>query len=116
MNTHLLAAITNPVLPKAIGDAGSGDGDGGKVIGMLVGNIIGGIMIAGFLLSMVFVLLGGLSWITAGGDKAQLESARNKITNAIIGLIIVASIWAVMSLIGPFLGIDFPTLPIPTIK
>ena len=116
MHSNLLAQIKNPVLPKSIGEAAAGtQGEGGKVIGMLVGNIVGGIMIIAFLMALLFIIMGGMSWVTAGGDKAQLESARNKITNAIIGLIIIASIWGIMNLLGPFLGIPFPNLPIPTI-
>jgi hypothetical protein len=116
MHTTLLAQIKNPVLPKSIGEAAAGtQGEGGKVIGMLVGNIVGGIMIIAFLMALLFIILAGVSWITAGGDKAQLESARNKITNAIIGLIIIAAVWGIMNLLGPFLGLTFPNLTIPTI-
>jgi hypothetical protein len=114
MDTHVLAQIRNPVLPELIGD--SSTATGGSAIGLLVGNIVGGIMIIGFLLAFFILLSGGISWITAGGDKAQLENARNKIINAIIGLIVVAAVWAVMALIAPFLGLTFPDLPIPTIE
>jgi hypothetical protein len=113
MHSRLLAQITNPVLPKVIGDAGKDNG--GNAIGLLIGNIVGGIMIIGFLLAFFILLSGGISWITAGGDKAQLENARNKITNAIIGLIVVAAVWGIMAVVGPFLGISFPDLTIPTI-
>lgn len=114
MNPKLLAQITNPVLPTSIGNAGRDAG--GTAVGILVGNIVGGIMIIAFLLAFFYLLMGGMSWITAGGDKAQLEGARNKITNAIIGLILVAAVWAIMSLLGGFLGITFPELTIPTIQ
>jgi hypothetical protein len=112
MHSNLLAQITNPVLPKVIGNAGK---DGGTAVGLLIGNIVGGIMIVAFLLAFFILLSGGISWITAGGDKAQLESARNKITNSIVGLIIVAAVWGIMAVVGPFLGISFPDLTIPTI-
>jgi len=109
----ILAQLNNPVLPTALGNPPNGEG--GKAIGMLIGNLMGGIMIIAFLLAFIYLIMGGISWITGGGDKAQLESARNKITNAIIGLIVVASAWAIMNLVGPFLGISFPNLTIPTI-
>lgn len=116
MHSTLLAQIKNPVLPKVIGEASGSQGDGGKAIGLLVGNIMGGILIIAFFLAFFILITGGITWITAGGDKAKLEEARNKITNAIIGLIIIAAIWGIMNLIGPFLGLDFPNLPIPTIE
>lgn len=56
---------------------------------------------------MVFVqlILGGLQWLTSGGDKGKIEEARNKITAAVVGLIIVASSYAVFTLILKSLGI-----------
>jgi hypothetical protein len=35
-----------------------------------------------------------------------MEEARNKITHAIVGLIIVGSAWAVMTLVQNFLGVQ----------
>jgi hypothetical protein len=112
MEQKLLAIIKNPALPPALGNNPAG---GGAVVGMLIGNIIGAIVILAFLFALFFLLTGGLSWISSGGDKAQLEQARNKITHAIIGLIIIAAVWSIMNIIGPFLGISFPNLPFPTI-
>jgi hypothetical protein len=111
---RLLAVITNPALPGAPGLADPGSGGGGNAVGRLIANIVGAIMILAFLMALFYLLAGGLSWISGGSDKAQLESARNKIIHAIIGLIIVASIWAIMNIVGPFLGLDFPNLRLPT--
>ena len=52
------------------------------------------------------LVIGGVRWITSGGDKAQTESARNQITAAIIGLIVVFAAWAVANLIELFFGVD----------
>ena len=114
MTANLLAAITNPVIPAVIGSGNTANGP--MVIGNIVGSVIGAILIIAFLLSMFYLLTGGVSWITSAGDKTQLENARNKITNAIIGLMVVAAVWAVSSLIGPWLGIGFPKLNFPTIE
>ena len=113
MESELLAQISNPVLPNSLGN---NTGGGGNTIGLLIGNIVGVIVIIAFLMAFMYLLMGGISWITSGGDKAQLESSRNKITHAIIGLIIVAAVWAIMNIVGPFLGLNFPNLTIPTIN
>ncbi len=76
---------------------------------------IGRVISAGFalllvvagLLAFVFLLLGGLQWITSGGDKAGLEGARNKIVHAIVGLIVVFSAWALTLLLQNFVGYTF---------
>lgn len=109
-----LAQITNPVLPDALGKGSTEQG--GTVIGKLISNIVGLLFMFAFLLSLLYLLMGGLQWITSGGDKAQLESARNKITNAIVGLIIVAAAYAIFTLVGQFLGLDVANLHIPSFK
>ncbi len=73
--------------------------------GKLVSAIVGTLLIVAALLAFLFLILGGIQWITSGGDKAGMEAARNKITHAIVGLIIVGAAWAIMILIQNFLGI-----------
>ncbi len=51
-------------------------------------------------------IIGGFSWITAGGDKGKLTEARDRITNAFIGLIIVVAGWSILALTGKVLGLD----------
>jgi hypothetical protein len=76
-------------------------------IGKLISSVIGLLLFVAVLLAFFFLILGGIQWITSGGDKAGMEAARNKITQAIVGLIIVGASWAVMILIQKFLGVDF---------
>lgn len=57
--------------------------------------------------SLFYLLMGGIQWITSGGDKAGVAAARDKITAAFIGLAIVACIFAFTNFIAPLLGIEF---------
>lgn len=115
MTTHLLAQIRNPVLPPTLGGGTSPDvNQGGTALGKLIGNLLGALFIAGFLLTFMMLVMGGIQWITAGGDKQALEKARTGITNAIMGLVIVAATYALMTLIGKFFGIDITALTIPS--
>jgi len=45
-------------------------------------------IIAG-LTSLIVGLLGGMDWITSGGEKEALEKARNKIQAAIVGILVL---------------------------
>lgn len=109
----LLAQITNPVLPPSIG---SGDNSvGGTAVGSIVSGTMGVMFIASFAMAFAYLVFGGVQWITSGGDKASLEAARNKIIHALVGLVIVASTWAVITLVAEFFGLKFEKLPIPTI-
>jgi len=84
-------------------------------LGSLVGGAVGLVIIFALIIAFFFLIIGGIKWITSGGDKAQVEEARNQITNALIGLAIVAAAWAIMKLIGFFFGIDPFSLDVPTI-
>lgn len=49
--------------------------------------------------SFVFLIVGGIQWITAGGEKDNLEKARKKITGAVIGLALVLSVYAIATIV-----------------
>lgn len=44
--------------------------------------------------AVIIVMIGGLSYITAGGNAEQATNARRRIAGALIGLIVVALAWA----------------------
>src|SRR3990167_4802784 len=74
-------------------------------VGRLISGLIGVAMLLAALAVFIYLIWGGFEWITSGGDKAGVENARNKITAALIGLVIVASAWAIMRLVEFFFGI-----------
>ena len=74
-------------------------------LGVLLGNIITLILIAAALVFFFMLVIGGIQWMVSGGDKAATESARGRITAALIGLVIVFSAWAIIKLMEQFLGI-----------
>lgn len=126
MTTHVLAAIgpvtdgggteglTNPVLPFLFGRSPAQDA-GTTALGRLVASLISFFIIIAALIALLYLVLGGLQWITSGGDKSGMEQARNKITHAVLGLIIVAASWAIWVLVGNFLGINFQHIPVPSL-
>jgi hypothetical protein len=75
-------------------------------LGNLISAIVGTLLIIAALIAFLYLILGGIQWITSGGDKAGMEHARNKITHAIVGLIIVGAAWAIMTLVQNFLGVN----------
>ena len=111
MNRYL-AELTNPVLPTNLGSGSISQG--GTVIGKLISSIGGLFFIFPFCLTFLYLLTGGLSWLTSGGDKSKLEVAKDKITNALVGLVIVAAAYAVFALVGQFFGLDVKALKIPS--
>lgn len=80
--------------------------------------VSGFIKLALIIAAIVFffiLVIGGVRWIASGGDKAQTEAARNQITAALVGLIIVFAAWAILALIKTFFGVDIFQLTLPSI-
>lgn len=61
----------------------------------IAANIIN--IVLGFLgiILLLIVLYAGFLWMTAGGDAAKVEKAKAWLRNAVIGLIIILSSWAI---------------------
>lgn len=55
-------------------------------------------IIAG-LIAILYLLLGAFAWITSGGNKESVDKARDKIQNALIGIILVFAVLAVVGLV-----------------
>lgn len=55
------------------------------------------------------IVIGGLQWINAGGDPKAMTAARTRITNAVIGLLIVVAAYAVALIIGQVFGLSIVT-------
>ena len=64
------------------------------------------LFVVAILAALAFLLWGGISWITSGGDKEKLEKARKTIIYAIIGLIVVLLSVVIIHIIGIFLGVE----------
>jgi len=75
-------------------------------LGAIISGALGFIMALAALLVFLYLILGGIQWITSGGDKGKTEEARNKITAAVIGLIVLAAAYAVLQIMLSFLGLD----------
>ena len=86
--------------------ATAGNFFGFTCIANLVSNIVSVAFILASIAFFVFLVWGGIEWITSGGDKTKTEQARNRITNALVGLAIVAASYAVMRLISYFFGVN----------
>lgn len=81
--------------------------DAHSAISRIISSIIGVMTIAAGVWFLLQFSVGGFNWINAGGDKAKLQAARDKLTNAFVGLLVVVAGWAILALAGTFFGVDF---------
>ena len=63
------------------------------------------IIIAGFL-SVVFIFVGGISFILSGGQEEKIKSAVSTIRYAIIGLIVTILATVIIGTVGKAMGLD----------
>lgn len=75
-------------------------------IGGLINGVLSFVMVLAALLVFMYLIWGGIEWITSGGDKGKTESARNKITAAILGLIVLAASYAILLIALNFIGFE----------
>jgi len=87
---------------------------GSLTVGGIVSGFIRLILVIAALVFFFILVIGGIRWIASGGDKAQTETARNQITAALVGLVIVFAAWAIVQLINTFFGIDIFSLSLPS--
>lgn len=69
------------------------------------------LLIFAILLSLFFLIYGGISFITSAGDKQKVVAARQKLTYAIVGLIIVLASFFIVNFVYEIFGLQFTRIP-----
>ena len=73
----------------------------------VIGFIIRFLFIVAGLIALLFLLLGGIEWITSGGNKENVDKARQKIQAAVVGLIVVFIVLGIVVLLEQVLDTGF---------
>lgn len=59
------------------------------------------------LVALIYLLLGALSWITSGGNKENVDKAREKIQAALLGMILIFVVLAIVGVIENIFNMGF---------
>ncbi|MBI4059095.1 hypothetical protein HY404_02520 [Candidatus Microgenomates bacterium] len=102
-----MKGVTNPLLNKDLQNL-SGEDFFAKLLPMLITVTL----VIAAIIFIFMMLLGGISWMTAGGDKQKVESARGHLTSALIGLFIVFTVFALATLLEGLFDINILVLDI----
>jgi len=62
-------------------------------------------------LAIIFLILGGIHYITSSGDPKQIKSAKDQLTYAVVGLVVAIMSFAVVNVLSKFFGVDLLKLP-----
>lgn len=93
--------INDPIDP-ALGGYGS---TGAGLKNFITSALSAAVTIAG-LAFFVYLLYGGLMYLTAAGDEKNLEKAKKTLSNGLIGLVIVAATWFIIRIVETVLKIN----------
>jgi hypothetical protein len=72
----------------------------------LIAAFVNLILVVSAISSFFMLLIGGLKFILAAGEKEATKAATRQMANALIGLVIVFSVYALMNMLSSFFGIN----------
>lgn len=102
--------VTSGINNPAIGNLNNNSGV--SFIQQLIPSLIGLAFVAGALLFFFMLVLAAIQWIGSGGDKAAVEGARGKLTQALVGIIVLFSAFAIIKVIETFFNINILNIDI----
>ena len=90
-------------------------GTDGANIATTIQNIVVFFIVLAVIIALLYLLYGGIKWITSRGEKTEVEAARNHIIAAIIGLIVVFLAIFIVTIVLSAFGLNIGQLVIPKI-
>lgn len=87
-------------------DPGETAASAAETLTKIFSNTFGVLTIVGGLMFILYFIMGGIQWVSSGGDREKVEKAKKQMTNAAIGLIVVVVSYSIAFIIGKVLGIE----------
>ncbi len=81
--------IKNTSLPAQIQAYSPGEG-----LAFYIAQLWRAVVTVGGIAVLIFLIWGGVEWLTAGGDKTRVETAQKMISNSLIGLAVLIGSYA----------------------
>jgi len=99
IRTAIVAGLTNVALVAISAPAYAAIQDplGGKTLDQLIANAFVVLFAAVAVIAIGFLVVGGIQYMTSGGDKMGVQAAQGKITGAIIGLIVALGSYLIVN-------------------
>jgi TRAP-type C4-dicarboxylate transport system permease small subunit len=71
-----------------------------SILNMAINLVLG----IGIALTIIFLIIGGIQYVTSRGDQKAADTARKSLTNAVIGFIIVIGAFSIRILLAKMIG------------
>lgn len=83
------------------------DPTGAGAISNFLSRLVGLFFTLALVVALFMFLWAAVEWMTSGGEKEKVASARNKIIYTIIGIVLLATAFAILNIVGIFTGFTF---------
>jgi hypothetical protein len=80
-------------------------GDQGN-IGSIISSFLNYLFPLAGILLLLYLLFGGFGLMTSGGDPKAVQGAKSKITNALVGFLIIFAAYWIVQLVASILGLE----------
>lgn len=83
----------NEIINKAI--SSSVPTDPGRGLAFYIATLWQTVITVGGLAFIIYLVWGGIEYLTSGGDKARVDDAQKKITSSLIGIVILVASYGI---------------------
>ncbi len=90
-------------------DFGEAFGTWGENPNQVITDVVNIVLAVAAIAAFLFILWGAFKYVTAGDDSSKTEAARKTITNAVVGLILVALSFVIWVIVINLTGLNFGT-------
>lgn len=93
------AASASSLITSGTTAACSGGACGNSSINTIFGEVANILVFLVGAVAVIFIIIGGLRYVTSNGDSKQTEAAKNTILYAVIGLIVAIASYAIVNFV-----------------
>ena len=123
----LIISSVNVIAACTTGSQGSSDNPLGEIcppagipteasqVGTLITFFIKILIFAGFLMAFIWLLIGGINYITSNGEPNKTAAAQKKIVYAIVGLVVIILAFSILTLVEKVFTLDAGSITNPTL-
>lgn len=91
------ADVCSQDVPQGVKDAAGCPGNSNSDLPTVIQNILNAIIGVAGIISVVFIVVGGIQYITSTGDPGKTKKAKDTILYSLIGLVICALSFAIVN-------------------
>lgn len=77
-----------------------GAGESVTTFNQIFGRVVGLLLTLAAVIAFIYLLIAGFQYITAGGDAAKAQTARQGIINALIGILVILVSYLILRYVG----------------